>query len=49
MKMYDSLFYYSTDAIKLLQSAQQKTEKIYVSGEDAELRIVKAREKDSGE
>ena len=33
-KMYDSLFNDVTDAISLLQRAQQKTEELFVSGDD---------------
>lgn len=33
-KMYDSLFNDVTDAITLLQHAQQKTEEIFMSGDD---------------
>lgn len=33
-KMYDSLFNDVTDAISLLQHAQQKTEEIFISGDD---------------
>ncbi len=33
-KMYDSLFNDVTDAISLLQRAQQKTEEIFMSGDD---------------
>lgn len=33
-KMYDSLFNDVTDAISLLQRAQQKTEEIFISGDD---------------
>jgi hypothetical protein len=32
--MYDSLFNDVTDAISLLQRAQQKTEELFVSGDD---------------
>ena len=33
-KMYDSLFNDVTDAISLLQRAQQKTEELFISGDD---------------
>ena len=33
-KMYDSLFNDVTDAISLLQRAQQKTEELFLSGND---------------
>ena len=33
-KMYDSLFNDVTDAISLLQRAQQKTEELFISGND---------------
>ena len=33
-KMYDSLFNDVTDAISLLQRAQQKTEEIFISGDE---------------
>ncbi len=36
-KMYDSLFNDVTDAISLLQRAQQKTEEIFVSGSDGDV------------
>jgi len=34
IKMYDSLFNDVTDAISLLQRAQQKTEELFISGDD---------------
>ncbi|NNJ31384.1 hypothetical protein [Lacrimispora defluvii] len=34
-KMYDSLWGDVTDAISLLQRAQQKTEELFISGDDA--------------
>ena len=33
-KMYDSLFNDVTDTISLLQRAQQKTEELFISGDD---------------
>jgi hypothetical protein len=33
-KMYDLLFNDVTDAISLLQRAQQKTEELFISGDD---------------
>jgi len=33
-KMYDSLFNDVTNAISLLQRAQQKTEELFISGDD---------------
>ncbi len=36
-KMYDSLFNDVTDAISLLQRAQQKTEEMFVSSSDGDV------------
>ncbi|WP_313563256.1 hypothetical protein [Ruminiclostridium cellobioparum] len=44
-KMYDSLFNDVTDAISLLQRAQQKTEELFISGDDG---IVLKLEKEPG-
>ena len=38
-KMYDSLFNDITDAITLLQHAQQKTEKIFIESNDPPLTL----------
>lgn len=44
-KMYDSLFNDVTDAISLLQRAQQKTEELFISGDDG---VVLELRKESG-
>ncbi len=44
-KMYDSLFNDVTDAISLLQRAQQKTEELFISGDDG---VVLEIRKESG-
>ena len=44
-KMYDLLFNDVTDAISLLQRAQQKTEELFISGDDG---VVLELEKESG-
>ena len=44
-KMYDSLINDVTDAISLLQRAQQKTEEFFISGDDG---IVLQIRKESG-
>ena len=45
-KMYDSLFNDVTDAITLLQRAQQKTEEIFLSGDDVVLDLPQKPEPD---
>lgn len=47
--MYAVLFNDVTTAIELLQQAQQKTEEIYISGEDTPLTIVGQPENDDGD
>lgn len=44
-KMYDSLFNDVTDAISLLQRAQQKAEELFISGDDG---VVLEIRKESG-
>lgn len=41
-KMYDSLFNDVTDAISLLQRAQQKTEELFISGDDGVVLEIKS-------
>lgn len=39
-KMYALLFNAVTDAVQMLQQAQQQTEEIYISGDDPIIRIM---------
>lgn len=48
-KMYDSLFNDVTDAVALLQRAQQKTEEIFISGDDGMVLELKNKPEPEGE
>lgn len=47
--MYKTLFNSTTDAIRILQEAQQKTEELFISAPEPELRILEPKKpKDNG-
>lgn len=48
-KMYDSLFNDVTDAISLLQRAQQKTEELFISGDDGVILEIRKESGSEGE
>ena len=43
-KMYKTLFQAQTQAIEILQKAQQDTEEIYISSRDPEIRVLRPEE-----
>lgn len=48
-KMYRHLFNSQTDAVKILQKAQQKTEEMYISAPETDIRLLDSSENDKGE
>jgi hypothetical protein len=48
-KMYRRLFNSQTQAIELLQKAQQDTEEMYLSAPDPDIRLLDADKKDEDE
>ena len=44
--MYKTLFNSQTDAIALLQAAQRKTEEMYLTAPDPDIRVLKPKEDD---
>lgn len=48
-KMYDSLFNDVTDAISLLQRAQQKTDELFISGDDGIVLEIRKESRPEGE
>jgi len=47
--MYKTLFNSTTDAIRILQEAQQKTEELFISAPEPELRILEPKKPEDGE
>lgn len=48
-KMYRRLFNAQTDAIEILQKAQQDTERMYVEAPDPEIRLLHPEKEDGDE
>lgn len=49
MKMYKRLFHSQTQAIEILQKAQQDTEEMYISAPDPEIRVLEPKKQNEDE